>query len=34
MWEKNHLILFRASLEWLMNTTVNGNKTGVFRLGY
>jgi pimeloyl-ACP methyl ester carboxylesterase len=34
MWEKNHLILFRASLEWLQGGTVNGMKTGMLRLGY
>jgi pimeloyl-ACP methyl ester carboxylesterase len=34
MWEKNHLPLFQASLEWLTKGTVNGNKQGVVRLGY
>ena len=34
MWEKNHLLLFQASLEWLTKGTVNGNKQGVVRLGY
>ena len=34
MWEKNHLLLFRASLEWLQSGTVSGMKTGVLRLGY
>jgi hypothetical protein len=34
MWEKNHLELFRASLEWLEKGTVNGAKDGVVRLGY
>jgi pimeloyl-ACP methyl ester carboxylesterase len=34
MWEKNHLLLFRASLEWLKTGTVNGMKTGTLRLGY
>jgi pimeloyl-ACP methyl ester carboxylesterase len=34
MWEKNHLILFRASLEWLTGGSVNGTKTGPLRLGY
>jgi hypothetical protein len=24
MWEKNHLLLFQASLEWLEKRTVNG----------
>src|SRR4030095_6196077 len=34
MWERNHLLLFRASLEWLTQGTVNGAKSGVVRLGY
>lgn len=34
MWEKNHGLLFRASLDWLSTGTVNGEKTGVVRLGY
>jgi pimeloyl-ACP methyl ester carboxylesterase len=34
MWEKNHLLLFRASLEWLTSGTVNGTKQGMLRLGY
>lgn len=34
MWEKNHLLLFRASLEWLRSGTVNGTKSGMLRLGY
>jgi len=34
MWEKNHLILFKASLEWLTQGTVNGAKDGMLRLGY
>ena len=34
MWEKNHLLLFRASREWLESGTVNGAKDGVLRLGY
>jgi pimeloyl-ACP methyl ester carboxylesterase len=34
MWEKNHMTLFRASLEWLEKGTVNGSTTGVLRLGY
>lgn len=34
MWEKNHLILFRASQEWLTTGSVNGNKTGMLKLGY
>jgi pimeloyl-ACP methyl ester carboxylesterase len=34
MWEKNHLLLFRASLEWLTKGTVNGTEQGTLRLGY
>jgi pimeloyl-ACP methyl ester carboxylesterase len=34
MWERNHLILFRASLEWLTSGTVEGMKSGVVKLGY
>jgi pimeloyl-ACP methyl ester carboxylesterase len=34
MWERNHLFLFRASLEWLQKGTVNGQKSGMMRLGY
>lgn len=34
MWERNHLLLFKASLEWLERGTVNGTSSGVVRLGY
>jgi len=34
MWERNHLLLFRASLEWLMQGTVNGKPEGMLKLGY
>jgi pimeloyl-ACP methyl ester carboxylesterase len=34
MWERNHLLLFRASLEWLTAGTVEGMPQGVVRLGY
>ena len=34
MWEANHLLLFRASLEWLTAGTVEGMSQGVVRLGY
>lgn len=34
MWEKNHLLLFRASLEWLVRGTVNGMQEGMMRIGY
>ena len=33
MWEKNHLMLFQASLEWLTKGTVNGMESGTVRLG-
>jgi pimeloyl-ACP methyl ester carboxylesterase len=34
MWEKNHNLLFRASLEWLTRGSVNGSQDGMLRLGY
>ena len=34
MWEKNHLLLFRASLEWLTKGTVNGKDQAELKLGY
>ena len=34
MWEKNHLLLFKASLEWLMQGSVQGKQEGMLRLGY
>ena len=34
MWETNHLLLFRASLEWLTAGTVQGMQQGVVQLGY
>jgi pimeloyl-ACP methyl ester carboxylesterase len=34
MWEKNHLLLFGASLEWLSKGTVNGLEQGTLKLGY
>jgi len=34
MWEKNHLLLFQASLEWFQQGTVNGAKTGMLTIGY
>lgn len=33
MWEKNHLALFKASLEWLQKGTVEGQSTGMMKLG-
>jgi pimeloyl-ACP methyl ester carboxylesterase len=34
MWERNHLLLFQASREWLEQGTVNGARQGMLRLGY
>ena len=34
MWEKNHLLLFKASLEWLLQGSVQGKPEGMVRLGY
>ena len=34
MWEKNHLLLFRASLDWLKDGKVQGKSEGEIRLGY
>lgn len=34
MWEMNHVILFKASLEWLVQGSVNGAKEGILKLGY
>ena len=34
LWEKNHLLLFHASLEWLTAGTVDGKQTGVLQVGY
>src|SRR5580704_5618239 len=34
MWEKNHLLLFKASLDWLTQGTVEGKQEGMLRLGY
>ena len=33
MWEKNHLLLFNASLEWLRDGKVNGISSGESKLG-
>jgi pimeloyl-ACP methyl ester carboxylesterase len=33
-WEKNHLLLFRASLEWLKRGTVDRRQDGMLRMGY
>jgi fermentation-respiration switch protein FrsA (DUF1100 family) len=34
MWEKNHLMLFQASQEWLSKGSVNGTSQGTLKLGY
>jgi pimeloyl-ACP methyl ester carboxylesterase len=34
MWERNHTLLFRASLEWLQRGTVNGVDNGILQMGY
>jgi pimeloyl-ACP methyl ester carboxylesterase len=34
MWEKNHLLLFAASREWLDKGMVNGQKNVMLKLGY
>ena len=34
MWERNHLLLFKASLEWLVRGSVNGQQEGILQLGY
>jgi pimeloyl-ACP methyl ester carboxylesterase len=34
MWERNRVLLFQASREWLTQGTVNGTKNGVVKIGY
>jgi pimeloyl-ACP methyl ester carboxylesterase len=34
MWEKNHLLLFKASAEWLTKGSINGLEAGMLKLGY
>lgn len=34
MWERNHMLLFRASLEWLQKGAVDGKSSGMMRMGY
>ena len=34
MWERNHLLLFRASLEWFSKGTVNGQQQAMLKIGY
>ena len=32
MWEKNHMLLFQAALDWLTQTTVQGTQNGMIKL--
>jgi hypothetical protein len=34
MWETNHTLLFKASLDWLTTGSVAGTKNGMLKLGY
>jgi hypothetical protein len=34
LWERNHLLLFKASLEWLSKGSVTDKKEGLLKLGY
>ena len=34
MWENNHLVMFKASLDWLKEGAVGGTRNGVLKLGY
>ena len=34
MWERNHHLLFRASLDWLLTGAIDGMQQGIVRLGY
>jgi pimeloyl-ACP methyl ester carboxylesterase len=34
LWERNHLVLFQASREWLEKSSVNGAQSGTVRIGY
>jgi fermentation-respiration switch protein FrsA (DUF1100 family) len=34
MWENNHRLMFKASLEFLNGGTVNGTKSGMLKMGY
>lgn len=34
MWERNHKMLFEATLQWLRDGTVNGVSEGMLRMGY
>jgi len=34
LWERNHLLLFKSSADWLAHGNVKGSKQGIVRLGY
>ena len=34
MWERNHLMLFKATVDWLKDGQVNGQRSGIVKLGY
>lgn len=34
MWERNHELLFKASLDWLTMGSINGTQSGIVQLGY
>lgn len=34
MWERNRLLMFKASLDWLTRGAVNGERSGIIRMGY
>lgn len=34
MWERNHTLMFNASLEWLTKGTVGGTRNGVVKMGF
>jgi hypothetical protein len=34
MWERNHLLMFDASRQWLTTGAVGEMRTGVIKLGY
>jgi hypothetical protein len=33
MWERHHLLMFQASLDWLTRGAVGDQKSGIVRLG-
>lgn len=34
IWETNHLLMFKASADWLKNTAIGGSSTGIVKMGY